>query len=160
MPYVLNVLVVGEGAPEQLCTGVLVAELDSPAEATLVVGDRRFQGTRYLIMSDDETNYRSGMKLVSIPSDVDQSATLNVDLELRSEFRSLLLALMGRSPQRELVLYLEANRIISRPDPTEEFPVTPKLHSPVPLGTLLHQVEEGALVEHEVFVARGEVLSK
>ncbi len=151
MTYILNAIPVGASVPEPCTSGRFIAELDEPAAATLEVGDETFSGIRYLIVSNDGSGYASSMTFVDVPSSADDPSTLRVGRDVEA-FGHLLTCLLALSPVRRLILYLEANRVISRFDPTEEHQPTVVLNRPMTLAEILATVEERRFAEEAVYL--------
>jgi hypothetical protein len=154
MPYLLNAIPVGASVPKHCTSGSLITELDDPASAMLKIADNTFSGIRYLIVSDDGSGYTSSMPFVHIPASADDPATLYLAENLMKSFEDVLSCLLSLSPIRCVVLYLEANRIVSRPDPTEEHPPTVVLNQAVGLAEILATVKTGRFAEEIVFVVQ------
>jgi hypothetical protein len=154
MPYLLNAIPLGASVPKHCTSGSLIAELDDPASAMLKIADSTFSGIRYLIVCDDGSGYTSSMPFVHIPSSADDPATLRVPDELMKSFENVLSCLLSLSPLRCVILYLEANRIVSRPDPTEEYPPTVVLNQTRGLAEILAIVKARRFAEEIVYVVQ------
>lgn len=151
MTYILNAIAVGASVPEHCASGQFITEVDEPAFATLTVGDKAFPGIRYLIVRNDGSGYTSSMAFVYVPSSADDPAILRVGEDVEA-FEHLLTCLLALSPVRRLILYLEANRIISRFDPTEAHQPSVVLNRAMTLPELLAIVEERRFVEEAVYI--------
>jgi hypothetical protein len=155
MPYLLNVLSIGNTTSAPFYCGKIVAEPDDPPLATIDSGER-YSGTRHLIVYDDGTTYRSGMAFVRVPENINSPAHLAVPRVWRGDFERLLRQLLANSPQQELILYLEANRIISRPGKDEPFPVVPDVFGPISLTALLSIIYSDAFREEVLYFVNTE----
>jgi hypothetical protein len=155
VPYVFNVLVVGSATLREIESGRLRAEADEPAVARLVLDHQVFRGTRYLLVTDDGQGYWSSIELVDIPRQGDAPSVLQLKADLQADFKAILGDLMQESPASELLVYLEANRIISRADPSSEQPANPTLHGPLSLGEFLEAISRREVVEEQVYLVRG-----
>jgi hypothetical protein len=152
MTYLLNVIAVGDTEPIELRAGQVIADPDEPSTGQLAVGTLRIDGAHYLIVMEDGAGYRSSMRMVSAPSDPANKTTLSIPEALQRDATSLIQNLWWRSPTRQLGIYLEANRIISRPAGPNDVPAQPRTVFHATLQELLDLMNAGALREEEIHV--------
>lgn len=152
MTYILNAIALGARRPLELTEGRVIADPDDPPAAFFTVGDATLAGVRYLIVTDDGSGYMSSMELVQIPVHSEQPTILMVPHELRRDLRRLLEALLEHAPENRLALYLEANRAISRADPSDPFPVHPVLIRHASLSELVSAMDCSMVEEDEVHI--------
>jgi hypothetical protein len=148
--YILNAISLGSTSPRDIKVGRLIAERDEPPQADITIEGYHLGGVRYLIVTDDGSGYRSSVELAHVPHDAQERTVLSVPKELSGDLAKLLAAIVEQSPKRELALYLEANRILSRPMPGDAHPARPNLVRHVSLRELLNVVTEGHVREEEV----------
>jgi hypothetical protein len=149
MTYILNAIVIGSRVPVEASVGQIVIEIDDPPDAVLRVETETFVGMRHLIVVDDGDGYRSSMRLVSVPPHSEQPTVLSVPIDLQGDFRQALELLLSASPRRGLLLYLEANRSLSRADPDDIFPARSNLVHRENFSDLWRAVERGEVEEDE-----------
>ncbi len=150
MTYMLNVIPLGLRETPHLEVGRLSAELDDPPTAFLQVEGQCLIGTRYLIVTDDGTGYRSSNELVRVPRHSEQSTIVRVPAVLAEDLRRLLNELIQLSPERRIAVYLEANRAISREDPDDPFPVHPAVVEHVIFEELWEEIRQERMEEDEI----------
>lgn len=151
MPYVLNILVLGGVPCGRIERGRLIADPDEPCAATLRIDGRVFEGARSLLVVDEGKGYLSGWTLVEVPADPDAPAFLRVPPDGMGDLEALLEALLRRSPGAGALIYLEANRHISRSQPDDPHPPSPVLREGVSLSAFLRIVREHGVREEEIF---------
>lgn len=120
MTYIINAIVAEDGLRHPLRRGQIHADLDDPEEVMIALPATVVAGTRYLVTSLDADDYKSSMSLVDVPARVDQKAYVSASPGQLEDFEAILAALFARSRSRVLVVYLEANRIISRPPAADD----------------------------------------
>lgn len=154
MTYILNAISLECYAPAGLTSGRLIAEPDEPPVSDMTVAGHDLPGARYLIVTDDGSGYKSSVELASVPPDARKPTVLSVPYELSEDLTHLLGAVLKQSPRKEFALYLEANRIISRPMPGESHPAKPVLIEHASLDALLNAIRRGLVHEEEVHLVR------
>lgn len=155
MTYILNVLVVDDAGRQPLSVGPVYAELDDPPGAALALAHLEMSGTRYLVVLDDADRYRSSMSLVNVPAASSGPATLAVPERVLPEFRKLVRELWMQSGTHSLAVYLEANRIISRPPDENDLSPQVTIVRHAGLDDLFRTISTGGLQEEEVHVVDG-----
>lgn len=156
MTYIVNAISLGSTLPRDSRSGRLIAEPDEPALAGVSLEGRHLHGVRYLIVTDDGSGYRSSVELALVPRDARQATVLSVPDELSGDFADLLAEILAQSPSRELAVYLEANRIISRPVLEDQHAARPRLIIHRSLRDLLSAVRERRVGEEEVHLVTSE----
>jgi len=152
MTYILNAIVVGQGLSVGIREDAVVAEPDDPPDTLFSVGEEVFSGMRYLLVTDDGTGYTSSDEFVDVPRHSEQATVLSVPDAIKESFRRALVSLLASSPTNQLVVYLEANRYLSRPDSDDISPVPPMLLKHPTFDRFWRVVEDFELEEDIVHV--------
>jgi hypothetical protein len=123
--------------------------------ADLELERRKLTGVRYLIVTDDGSGYKSSAELVRVPHRPDEATVLRVVGDLVVALRSVLTRLIEESPTRSLAIYLEANRIVSRPpeDDSQRAKLTVVAHAK--LEDLVRLIESTEFREDVVHLVSG-----
>lgn len=123
MTYILNAVCIGLPVPLPFRSGSILAEVDEPQMKSGEALNELGLGVHYLVVVDNGSGYTSSDELVQVPDDPDQPALLRVPTEFRDDAMKVLGLLARASPASRLIVYLEANRAMTRQDPDEPHPI-------------------------------------
>lgn len=150
MTYILNVISLGAKAAVQADHGSIIVERDQPPDAFLLIAGQSLIGQRYLLVTDDGSGYRSSVELVHVPHDNELPTRIAIPHVLREDLRGALATVLESAPTRELAVYLEANRAISRGDPDDPHPPEVVLKEHDSLDAFWKLLVLGRVVEDEI----------
>lgn len=150
MTYILSAISVGSESGRERQSGGLTAEPDEPSSAILELVDQQIRGARYLIVADDGAGYKSSMQLAQVPHSPTETTRLVIPGAFEADFWKLLGELQQQSPAMQLAVYLEANRILSRPLPGDPHPARATLIRHESLKDFARLTQEGQVYEEEV----------
>lgn len=155
MTYILNVISLGAKAAARADHGSIIAEQDHPLDAFLMIAGQSLIGQRYLLVTDDGSGYRSSVELVHVPHDNDLPTRIAIPHSLRDDLRGALTTLLESAPTRQLAVYLEANRAISRGDPDDPHPPEVVLKEHGSFDEFWKLAVLGRVVEDEIHIVNG-----
>lgn len=152
MTYILNAISLGAKTKVLADHGSIIAEPDEPLQAFMLVERRPLVGQRYLLVTDDGSDYRSSAELVHVPHNNELPTRVSIPREFREDLRRALETLLESAPTKQLAVYLEANRAISRCDPDDPHPTEVVLKEHESLDEFWKLAVLGRVVEDEIHV--------
>jgi hypothetical protein len=152
--YIINAISLGANTTIQADHGSIIAEPDEPLQAFMLVERQTLIGQRYLLVTDDGSGYRSSAELVHVPHNNELPTRVSIPREVREDLRRALETLLESAPTKQLAVYLEANRAISRCDPDDPHPPEVVLREHESLDEFWKLALLGRIVEDEIHVVR------